>query len=59
MLYEHLGYVELKSKNFAESAAALEKAMRLALVPDMFINLATALVGKNDPHDAEVTMLEG
>ncbi len=59
VLYEHLGYVELKSKNFDESAAALEKAMRLALVPDMFINLATALVGKNDPHDAEVAMLEG
>ena len=59
VLYEQLGYVALKSKNFDESAAALEKALRLALVPDMFINLATALAGKNDPHDAEVTMLEG
>jgi hypothetical protein len=59
LLYEHLGYVELKSKNFNESAAALEKALRLALVPDMFINLATALAGKSDFHEAEVTMLEG
>jgi hypothetical protein len=59
VLYEHLGYVELKSKNFDESAAALEKGLRLALVPNMFINLATALAGKNDPHDAEVTMIEG
>lgn len=59
VLYEQLGYVALKSKNFDESAAALEKALRLALVPDMFINLATALAGKNDSHDAEVTMLEG
>jgi protein O-mannosyl-transferase len=59
VLYEQLGYVALKSKHFDESAAALEKALRLALVPDMFINLATALAGKNDPHDAEVTMLEG
>ena len=25
----------------------------------MFINLASALAGKNDPHDAEVTMIEG
>jgi protein O-mannosyl-transferase len=59
VLYEQLGYVALKSKDFDESAAALKKAMRIALGPDMFINLATALAGKNDPHDAEVTMLEG
>jgi protein O-mannosyl-transferase len=59
VLYEHLGYVALKSKNFDESAVALEKAIRLALAPDMFINLATALAGKNDPHGAEVAMLEG
>jgi hypothetical protein len=59
LLFENLGYVELKSKNFSESAAALEKALRLSLVPGVFINLATALAGKDDPHDAEVTILEG
>jgi len=59
LLYENLGYVELKGKNFNESAATLEKALRLSLVPGVFINLATALAGKDDPHDAEVTILEG
>lgn len=58
-LCENLGYVALKNGDFDESAAALEKGLRLALVPNMFINLATALAGKNDPHDAEVTMIEG
>jgi protein O-mannosyl-transferase len=59
VLYEHLGYVAMKNGDFDDSVAALEKALRMALTPDMFINLATALAGKNDSHNAEVTMLEG
>jgi tetratricopeptide (TPR) repeat protein len=59
VLYEHLGYVALRSQNFDEAAGAIEKAMRLGLAPDMFINLATALAGKNNVHDAQVTILEG
>lgn len=58
-LYEHLGYVEMRDNDLDEAVPALEKAMRLGLSTDVFINLATAYVGKKDSRNAEVTILEG
>ncbi len=59
LLYEHLGYVELRSQNFEDAAAMTEKSLHWGLTPEAFINLATAYIGKNDPRSAEIAILEG
>ena len=58
-LYEHLGYVEMRDNDLDAAVPTLEKAMRLGLSTDVFINLATAYTGKKDNRNAEVTILEG
>jgi tetratricopeptide (TPR) repeat protein len=58
VLHETLGFVALRNKDFDTSAAALNKAMRISLAPDMFINLATDYVGMNDFRNAQITILE-
>ncbi len=58
LLDENLGYVALRMHHFDESVAALERAMRVRLSREIFINLATAYAGRGDAADAEITLLE-
>jgi protein O-mannosyl-transferase len=59
VLYQQIGYVSMRMGKFEDSVAALQKAMRLRLTSDEFINLSAAYLGKEDVRDAEIALLEG
>jgi tetratricopeptide (TPR) repeat protein len=58
-LDQQLAHVYLRLSRFDEAAAALKRAMRVRLAPEMFTGLSTAYLGINDVRAAEIALLEG
>ncbi|HEX3880276.1 MAG TPA: hypothetical protein VHW24_25010, partial [Bryobacteraceae bacterium] len=59
MIYENLGYVEMRTRNFDRSIEAIKTAMQQGLSTNTFINLATDYRDQGDQRNAEITLLEG